>query len=146
MGAALVVLKLGEQGLYLRTTNNPARLTAMGRAGPEQANVWLDRELLAPCFQVDVVGTTGSGDCTIAGFLAGWLAGLSPEAVMTGAVGVGACNVEQADSVSGIPSWETVQARITAGWPRRPIDIELPGWRYNQALEILVGPADATQS
>ncbi len=48
----------------------------------------------APCFDVEVVGTTGSGDATIAGFLSALLRDASPEEAMTMAVAVGACNVE----------------------------------------------------
>ena len=90
---------------------------------------WLNRELLAPCFLVDVAGTTGAGDCTIAGFLARLLAGDSPEQAATAAVAVGACSVEQPDATSGVPDWPAVRRRLESGWKQRPMDIELPGWR-----------------
>ncbi|WP_241674764.1 carbohydrate kinase family protein [Paenibacillus luteus] len=121
MGAAIVVFKLGEHGLYMRTTSEAARLESTGRCGPkENAAGWLNRELYVPCFKVEVVGTTGAGDCTIAGFLAGFLQGLQPEETLLGAVGTGACNVERPDAVSGIPTWAVVQARIAAGWESYP--------------------------
>ena len=97
-GAAIVGLKLGDRGLYVR---------------------WPDGELSAPCFEVNVVGTTGSGDATIAGFLAGLLHGLPAEEVMATAVAVGACCCEAADATSGIRPWDEVQQRIRAGWKRR---------------------------
>ena len=109
-GAGTVVLKLGDQGLYARTA---------------------DRELLVPCFQTTVVGTTGSGDCTIAGFLAGTLKGLSLEDTLTAAVAVGACNVEAADATSGIIPWDQVQHRIRAGWPRLAAKRAMPGWTFD---------------
>ncbi|MCD9025795.1 carbohydrate kinase family protein [Cohnella silvisoli] len=132
MGAALVGLKLGEHGLYLRTTANRDRLLGMGLCAPneERAVAWQDRELLAPCYKVDVVGTTGAGDCTIAGFLAGLAKGLAIEEVLLAAVGTGACNVEQADAVSGIPSWSDVQRRIASGWKQREAALSLPEWSY----------------
>jgi sugar/nucleoside kinase (ribokinase family) len=102
MGAAIVALKLGSQGLYARTSSDRKRLASMGAGAPEDVNGWMDRELLAPCFKAKVVGTTGAGDCTIAGFLAGLLKGLRIEGVMTGAVAVGAFNVESSDATSGI--------------------------------------------
>jgi len=40
------------------------------------------REILAPCFEVDVAGTTGSGDCAVAGLLASLLRGLRPGTVI----------------------------------------------------------------
>lgn len=129
LGVSIVVLKLGEHGLYLRTTDEAAKLAAIGAAAPEQLDAWVDRELLVPCFEVAVAGTTGAGDCTIAGFLAGLLKGLAPEAVLTGAVAVGACNVEQSDATSGVPAWEAVQQRMAAGWRRREVKLALRDWR-----------------
>jgi sugar/nucleoside kinase (ribokinase family) len=126
-GAAVVVLKLGDQGLYLKTSGDPTRLCAMGKAGPRDLCAWRGREILAPCFEVRVVGTTGAGDSTIAGFLAGLLEGLSPEDAVTSAVAVGACSVEVSDAVSGIPSWRRVQKRIRAGWKRRASRMALGG-------------------
>ena len=136
MGAAIVGFKLGTQGLYLRTTKDPGRTAAMGNCAPQGATDWVDRELLAPCFQADVVGTTGSGDCTIAGFLAGLLKGLPPEDVMTAAVAVGACNVERADATSGIPHWSSVEERIRSGWSRRDVSCDLEGWRWDERSQI----------
>lgn len=130
MGVAVAALKLGEHGLYVRTTSSAERLRGMGLCAPgdERLEEWRDKELLAPCYRVEVAGTTGAGDCTIAGFLAGLAKGLSVEEVLLGAVGVGACNVEQADAVSGIPGWEDVQRRIAAGWAQREAGLSLPGW------------------
>jgi sugar/nucleoside kinase (ribokinase family) len=129
-GAKVVVLKLGDQGAYLRTGN---------RYGPV---AWHHRELLAPCFQVNVVGTTGSGDCTIAGFLAGLLRDLSPADTLTAAVAVGACNVEAADATSGVRPWSETQQRIARGWPRRPVTLQLPDWRHDANSQLWMGPND----
>lgn len=123
MGAAVVGLKLGDQGLYLRTTADPARLADCGRAAPHASAGWLNREILAPCFDVPVVGTTGAGDCTIAGFLAALIHGLPLDETVTTAVAVGAFNVESADATSGIPDWPAVAARVQSGRPRRPLRV-----------------------
>jgi sugar/nucleoside kinase (ribokinase family) len=146
MGAAMVGLKLGTQGLYLRTADDPSRLASIGRCAPKDTAIWVDRELLAPCFRVEVAGTTGSGDCTIAGFLAALLRSLTPEHVMIAAVAVGACNVEKADATSGVPTWEVVQERIRAGWPSRPVAISLPGWRWDEQAGVWRGPNDRGRS
>ncbi len=127
------------RALYLRTTSDARRLAAVGPCNLDAAK-WRGRELLAPCFEVKVVGTTGSGDCTIAGFLAALLHGLSPEGSMTAAVGTGACSVEAADATSGIPHWQKVQERIAAGWKRREVSIALEGWKKNEG--VFVGPND----
>jgi sugar/nucleoside kinase (ribokinase family) len=135
MGARIVVLKLGSRGLYLRT-------------GPEgapflESSDWSNRELWAPCFRPEpLIGTTGSGDATIAGFLAGILRGQSVESALTSAVAVGACNVEAADALSGIRSWEATQARIASGWARSPVKINARGWAWDAACQLWIGPCE----
>lgn len=132
MGAAIVGLKLGEHGLYVRTTADPNRLVSSGQCAPEHEKLdnWTNRELLAPTFEVEVIGTTGAGDCTIAGFLCGMLKGLTFEETMQTAVGVGASNVEQADATSGIPALAQVRERISKGWAKRKQRLDLPaGWQ-----------------
>jgi sugar/nucleoside kinase (ribokinase family) len=127
-GVAIVVLKLGERGLYLRTASR-ARLGELGRASPPDPADWAGRELWPPCFRVQVAGTAGSGDATIAGFLAALLRGLAPEQAATSAVAVGACNVEASDTLSGLRSWEQTMERVRRGWPRLPLELDEPGWR-----------------
>jgi sugar/nucleoside kinase (ribokinase family) len=123
MGTKVVALKLSDRGLYLRIA--PANvLQRLGRACPTDLISWANFENLLPCFQVDVVGTTGSGDATIAGFLAALLRDLSPAEAMNVALGVGACNVEAADALGGIRSWDETLHRINAGWLRCSDNIE----------------------
>ncbi|MCK4600910.1 MAG: carbohydrate kinase family protein, partial [Phycisphaerae bacterium] len=143
LGVAIVVLKLGAGGLYLRTTTDRARLEAVGPAAPDDLDTWAGRELVAPCFKVKVAGTTGSGDCTIAGFLAGLLHGQEPQEAVTTAVAVGACNVEQPDATSGVRHWDEVQQRIKAGWKRHGVTFKLAGWRHDEDKSIWIGPNDA---
>ncbi|NLE50094.1 MAG: carbohydrate kinase family protein, partial [Chloroflexi bacterium] len=134
MGAGVVVIKLGDRGLYVCTA---PRLTF----APDES--WLGRELWAPIFRAEpLVGTTGSGDTTIAGFLAGFLRGQTLEAALTSAVAVGACNVEAADALSGVRSWDATQARIAAGWARGPLAIHAPGWQWDDPRAVWRGPHD----
>lgn len=138
LGAAIVVIKLADQGIYLRTTNDRARLAAVG-ARSLDADHWLDRELMASAFQVQVIGTTGAGDCAIAGFLAAVLRGQPPTEALMAATAAGAFNVEAADAVSGIPTWETLQARVAAGWPQRTNRVARPGWQPVAAFGSVYG-------
>jgi sugar/nucleoside kinase (ribokinase family) len=119
MGTSMVLLKLGDRGLYLRTAGESG-FSGMGLAVPNDRSAWADFEAWRPCFQVDVVGTTGSGDVTAAGFLAALLRNLPPEEALTAALAAGACCVEAADALSGIRTWEATWARIRSGWARRP--------------------------
>jgi sugar/nucleoside kinase (ribokinase family) len=141
MGAKIVLLKAGELGLYLRTAGE-SLLSEMGRAQPAAITRWANRELLAPIFQIEPVGATGAGDSAIAGFLAALLRDLPPTETLTIAAAVGACNVEAADAVSGIRAWEETLARIEAGWPRRKLEMDAPGWRFDESRQLWVGPKD----
>jgi len=134
LGVAVVAIKLGAAGLYLRTTADPARLPALGSA-------WMGRELRVPAFRVPVIGTTGAGDCAIAGFLTGLLRGLGPEQAALSAAAVGAFNVESPRNADDIPPWEVVRARMAAGWAQYPLEIAIPGWQCG-ADGVWYGPAE----
>jgi len=117
MGAAAVLIKLGNQGAYLRVTSDAARLAQVGRGAPTLQG-WAGADFHAPCFEAKVAGTTGSGDCTIAGLLAALARGLGAAEAARMAVAVGSASVEQPDATSGVPAWETLVARVAGGWPR----------------------------
>src|SRR5947209_18438266 len=144
MGAKIVGLKIGDHGLYLRTMS-AAVLAEMGRCQLKDVVSWSNRELWAPCFATQVIGTTGSGDTTIAGFLMGLLRGMTPEETLQAACAVGACNVEAVDALSGIRSWPETTERISAGWPRLPVGLDLAeaGWSWDSEDEVWVGPLDS---
>jgi sugar/nucleoside kinase (ribokinase family) len=135
-GAGIVILKLGEQGLYLRTSSEGSVIDNISMFSQDEAEQWTDREILSPCYLTEVAGTTGAGDCTIAGFLAGLIHGQTPAAATKSAVGVGAFNVEKPDSVSGIPDWKTVQNRIGSGWQILENSIELKNLSWNDEWQI----------
>jgi len=137
-GVAIVGLKLGSDGFYLRTTTDKQRMV---KILPDTAE-WVGRELLSPCFRVREKGTTGSGDCTNAGFLAAFIKGLSPEQTVNSAVGAGACSVEALDATSGIPDWDTLQKRIGSGWEKHPVAGAYPHWHLDKTTRLAIGPAD----
>lgn len=140
MGAAIVGFKLGDRGLYLRTGTQSA-VQAMGAGRPSDPFAWADKEFWAPCFKVDVAGTTGAGDATVAGFLSALLRDLSPEEAVTAGVAVGACNVEAADALSGVRPWEETWRRVESGWARHELRLDAPGWRFDDRRQVWVGPA-----
>jgi sugar/nucleoside kinase (ribokinase family) len=144
-GVAVVIIKLGDQGLYLRTTQDSQRLAGAGKSAPTPASAWVGRELLAPCFSTQVVATTGSGDATIAGFLAALLHHCLPEEALTLATATGASSVEAVDPFSGIPSWPRLEHRVRNGWARRPIELKLQGGQWSAEQSLWFGPQDITQ-
>jgi sugar/nucleoside kinase (ribokinase family) len=141
MGSNVVAIKLGDQGLYLRTGKNVQRLAGVIDPTYETA-LWSDRQLLAPCFQTNVIGTTGTGDCSVAGLLTGVTLGVGPVDALTLAVGVGACCTENLDATSGVPSLNIVCNRINAGWKCRNLHIKKPGWKWLKDRSIWQGPRD----
>jgi sugar/nucleoside kinase (ribokinase family) len=122
MGAAIVGIKAGDLGFYVRT-GDTARLRGGGRGLPPNTAIWAGRELWSSVFEVRVVGTVGAGDATVAGFLYGLLRAMTPEEAITAACAVGAASVEAPDATSGILDWPATQARLEAGWRRRPLDL-----------------------
>ena len=118
LGVAVVMLKLGNQGAYMRVTADRQRLLACNCFTAEECDAWLGAEFFAPCFDAKVVGTTGSGDCTVAGFLTGIAKRLGPAKSLRTAVAVGSASVEQPDATSGVPTWTILDARVRAGWGR----------------------------
>ena len=142
MGAAIVGIKLGSRGVYLRTGTRE-RLFEAGRGQPTDAAAWADRELWFPVYEIsEFAGATGAGDTTIAGLLAGLLRGNDPVTAGTMANAVGACNVQAPDALSGLCSWEETRALVEAGWRQVPLDVGAPGWRQHPETGVWVGPGD----
>lgn len=124
MGAGVVGIKCGERGFYLRTgPEERLRETALF---PDAA-AWSGLELWSSVFEVEVVGTAGAGDATVAGFLHALLNGETPEDAVTAAVATGASSVEAADATSGVRSWKETRRRISSGW-RRAVSPPGRGW------------------
>lgn len=130
MGAGAVLFKLGQRGAYLRTAH-----------GLRGSGHWSDRELLSPSFVVEAIGTTGAGDATIAGLLAAWQAGATPEHAATVATATGACSVEGVNAGSSVPTLAGLEARLAAGWPR--ISAAWFGSTDVDTSGIVRGPSDA---
>jgi len=142
MGAKIVLLKAGRFGVYLRTAGED-RLAGLGRARPNDAANWSDRQLWEPSFQVEkVASATGSGDSAIAGFLAAYLKGASAEQSIKYACAVGGHNVQAFDAVSGIRSWDQTTEAIV-GWAKNDMAIEVAGWHHDDKGQFWVGPADS---
>ncbi|MGZ6267536.1 MAG: carbohydrate kinase family protein [Candidatus Limnocylindrales bacterium] len=138
-GAGIVGIKLGRFGLYLRT-GAAARIGAIaGRLPGLAGEAWSDRELWSPIFDVPVRGTTGSGDATIAGFLAAMLERRSPGDALDLACAVGSLCVEGEDALSGIGGRDQAEARARSA-VTRPMPPVSKAWRRAASSGVLTGP------
>lgn len=92
-GVGAAVMKLGGRGC------------AIYGAGGEAIRM--------PAFEVEVVDTTGAGDCFVGGFLAARLRGATYEQAGRLANAVGALSVQRVGGSGGIPGYDEIQ-----GWMR----------------------------
>ena len=140
-GPAVVGLKLGRDGLYVRTADNAQRFARMGASAPADVANWMARRMISPCFEIKVSGTTGAGDSTIAGFLAGLVKGMPIEFTMNAACGTGACNCENPLSAGMVPHWDALVKRVP-GWKRQKVSASLKGWAIDPSTGLYVSPED----
>ncbi len=126
-GSKIIVLKLGEKGIYLRTGQfNTQDFPLFDWHNLKE---WSNRRLYSSNFKAQTKGTTGAGDCAVAGFLTGLLQKRSPEQALNLAAASGACCVEEIDAISGLKSLEKIEKRIEYGWERHTKEISLKKWQ-----------------
>lgn len=109
LGCSVVVIKDGENGLTIHTSEAAHRF----------GDGWGNASFNAATYDVPVVGTTGAGDTTIAGFLAGLVRGYSLERSADLACAAGAHCVQVPDATSGLCSLEQIEAFIDSKPARR---------------------------
>ena len=141
-GVAVVVIKCGRLGLYVRTAGKQ-RLEKTGRARPGSLDDWADRELFEPSYHVEkVVSAAGSGDNAVAGFLAAYLNGCGVEDALRYACAVGAQNVQVLDTTSGVKSWDETTRQVRANRPKNEVTIPLRDWRFDSQAAHWISPRD----
>ncbi len=121
-GAKIVVIKLGKDGAYLRSGKIKSDDLL---AGIIDTKLWSQTEIISPAFKVNVAGTTGSGDASIAGFLAKFLQGANPKETMDFMCATGAFCTEAIDSTSGVKHMKIIEDRIKQGWERLPSNLKI---------------------
>ncbi|MFW6065478.1 MAG: carbohydrate kinase family protein [Planctomycetota bacterium] len=142
-GAAVVLIKCGVHGLYLRT-GGTERFGGTGRGGPEDVDAWANRELFAPSYSVDqIVSANGAGDCAIAGFLTAILHDCDAADALRFGCAVGAQNLSAVDTISGVRTWEKTVEQVKSQPPQNEVSIDLSGWRLDKDSRLYVGPADS---
>ncbi|MCG8402994.1 MAG: PfkB family carbohydrate kinase, partial [Firmicutes bacterium] len=143
-GTRIAVIKCGIKGYYIQTQSKDV-LQGMGRAKPADLDNWSGRELHEESFHVpDVVSATGSGDTSIAGFLASILNGKTIEESIRTACAVGGQNVQAVDAISGIKTWDETLGMIP-GWKKNSLSVNGSYWKYDGIKHVWVGQKDKTR-
>ncbi|MDX2138401.1 MAG: PfkB family carbohydrate kinase [Chloroflexota bacterium] len=122
LGAAVAGIKCGEDGIMMRTGSRERMDTLRTRLMLDED--WNEGTAWHPAFRVNLVGTTGAGDSAYAGLLTAILRGASLTNTARWACAVGACNVEAADSTSGVRSYANTAARLATQWDVLPSRLE----------------------
>jgi sugar/nucleoside kinase (ribokinase family) len=135
LGFTIVVLKLGNRGLYLRSTDSAARAAAWD-LGIE----WTSRELFISCFEATMFNANGARDCTIAGLITALSQDFTPEQTLTFAAAVGACSVEASDASTGVMGLDATIDNIEAGWIGRAAVLPSLAWQYDESEQLWRGP------
>ncbi|NLC67470.1 MAG: carbohydrate kinase family protein [Clostridiaceae bacterium] len=141
-GTGMAVIKCGIKGYYIRTGDRK-RLNDFGKAIPSPIDNWSERELLEESFYVpDAISATGSGDSSIAGFLAALLGKKSIEESIRIACAVGAQNVRALDAISGIRTWEETMEMVKGPFKKNRLDIHGNYWVYDSDRGLWKGQKD----
>jgi sugar/nucleoside kinase (ribokinase family) len=132
LGCKMVSLKAGQNGWYFKTAPSKvfARSTITSRIDPDS---WAGRELWCPAFSVDrIASATGSGDTSIAAFLAALLRGSSIEESLAFANCAGAMNLSAMDASSGLRSWDDMRSFIARSSVRPVKQMPASGWKRDE--------------
>lgn len=125
-GVAVSAIKLGDKGLFLKT----GTMEGKNICSLINKELWSRRQLFSPVYKVDVVGTTGAGDTTIAGFLSQIVGGSKPEEAINIATATGASCVEALDATSGVKPINEIRERMNKGWQKANSSLSTEGWKY----------------
>ncbi|HBP39059.1 MAG TPA: carbohydrate kinase family protein [Clostridiales bacterium] len=141
LGVKIVVIKLGKFGYYVRTAD-AASLAGIGPAQPSDPANWGRREIWAEAYDVrNIASTSGAGDASIAGFLAGLLTGQAIETTTQLACATAGLKIQVKTSVGGIPPLPVILGKL-AGWAKEPVDIDKQYWNYRPTEKLWFGRRD----
>ena len=136
-GVRILAIKLGRYGFYVRTACEPA-LKHMGPAAPADTENWANREIWSEILDVPrerIASTSGAGDASIAGFIAGLARNCPIETACALACAVAALKIQYKTSVGGIQPLEEVLAMLPK-WPREKIPLAMQGWLRDEKTQL----------
>jgi sugar/nucleoside kinase (ribokinase family) len=117
-GCAIVLIKCGPRGMFLKTADSK-RLEKVAQVLDLDLEKRSNFEYIQPSFVADrLVAATGAGDTSIAAFLTSLLRGEDPRASLEYAAGAGASCVTEVDPISGLLSFDQMREKIDKGRKR----------------------------
>ncbi len=117
-GAKVVMFKCGEAGLFLKT-GSIDRVREVGGGLLADPAAWANLRHFEKSYKpAQVLSGTGAGDTCNAAFLLAVSRGYPWLRCLQLAAGTGASCVEAYDSLSGLRSFEELEAKIDAGWEK----------------------------
>jgi sugar/nucleoside kinase (ribokinase family) len=135
LGCAVVVIKLGYKGLFIKTASAD-RIASAGKAAPAPVTDWADKCWFAPSFLVEkIASTTGAGDASIAGFISGVLAGKPSWQALQLGCAAAAQKIQIRKSYGGIDTIDKLQAKIE-DWPHEQVPDIPASWIFEQEKRI----------
>ncbi len=130
MGASIVAVKCGEHGI-IGFSGDKDSVQNIGPAAPADPVNWSNRELFSDSYHVEnVLSSTGAGDNSIGGFLAGLLRGLSFEETLELACMAGANATKAYSAVGGVVPIEEMRKEIASNPPKNKRERETEYWSY----------------
>jgi len=113
LGAAIAVIKLGKNGIYIRVTSDQKRLQVFSNFPQIQAAA--GREFIVPAYRVKAVATTGAGDRANAALISYLVIGEEIEKAARAGAACGAHSVSQLDPAKADPDRKTLERIIKRG-------------------------------
>lgn len=118
MGAKILVIKCGVRGMYYCTTE-AAGMSEICNILDLDVSEWSGQEGFEESYQPErFLSGTGAGDTSIAAFLTALLKKYSLKECMQLATATGASCVAAYDALSGLKSFDELERKIKAGWPK----------------------------
>ena len=117
-GAKVLIIKCGAAGMYYRSAGEEKLGAICEKLGLSPAQ-WCGKEGFEKSFVPQrVLSAIGAGDTSIAAFLTAVLEQYPLEKAISLAAATGASCVEAYDALSGLKTFDQLQAKIDAGWEK----------------------------
>jgi len=135
MGCSIAVIKLGHKGLYMRTCS-ASKLAAIGSGAPVDPQAWADQVWFAPSYCVpQIASTSGAGDASIAGVLAGLLSGQTSDVSLKLGCATAAKKIQVRKSFGGIEPLTDLLPQLD-GWKQDTVKDIPASWKYDNDRKI----------